>query len=454
MATYEDLMAEARSHATAAQEIAKRAKARPDGDFIDNESEQVEQLMAKAVDCRTRAEKSKADAAVMSSIARFGDELGHAEKAGGELVTDSRGIPTVRGKSIGQQYVDSGQFKELMEQRVHGDFLQGQRIRSHPAEFKSLVRPHQKSLITGASDTSGGAFLRGDDLGLVVGMEPFQRPLTLRSLVTNGTTTSDAIEFVRVTSITNNAAPVPEATSAAAPTAPGSAGALVLNANGGYKPESGLAVARYSTNVKTIAHWVPVTKRALADAAQMVSLIDGFLEYGLEEELEDQMIAGNGSGENFEGLASVSGVQTQSSVADPSGRPAGFGRLLALRRAKTKVLLNGRSTPNGYVLNPADVETLDEVATGMDQFYFGGPSGANGTSPLWGLPVIQSEAVPVGTAYCADWTRAVLWDRQQATITTTDSHMDFFTRNLVVVLAELRAAWAVLQPSAFVKVTL
>lgn len=456
MATYEELMAEAKSHADAAKEIAVRAKARPDRNFIDNESEQVEALMAKAIDAKTRAEKSKADAAVMGTIAKFGEEIGHAEKSyGGELVTKGGLLTVGGGKSIGQQYVESPEFKELQDQRVHGDFLQGQRIRSHPAGFKSLMQPRgQKALITGASDTSGGAFLRGDDLGLVVGMEPFQRPLTLRSLVTSGTTTSDAIEFVRVTSITNNAAPVPEATSAAAPTAPGSAGALVLNANGGYKPESGLAVARYSTNVKTIAHWVPVTKRALADAAQMVSLIDGFLEYGLEEELEDQMIAGNGSGENFEGLANVSGVQTQASVADPSGRPAGFGRLLALRRAKTKVLLNGRATPNGYVMNPADVETLDEIATGMDQFYFGGPSGANGTAPLWGLPVIQSEAVPVGTAYVADWSRAVLWDRQQATITTTDSHMDFFTRNLVVILAELRAAWAVLQPSAFVKVTL
>ena len=39
-------------------------------------------------------------------------------------------------------------------------------------------------------------------------------------------------------------------------------------------------------------------------------------------------------------------------------------------------------------------------------------------------------------------------------MTATDSHMDFFIRNLVAILAEMRAAFGVIQPSAFCKVTL
>ena len=303
----------------------------------------------------------------------------------------------------------------------------------------------QKALVTGASDTSGGAFVRADDLGLQVGMEPFQRPLTLRSLVTNGATSSDSIEYVRVTSITNNAAPVAEATSSAPPTAPESAGALVNVAGGGYKPESGFAVARYSTPVRTIAHWLPVTKRAIADAAQMITLIDGFLEYGLEEELEDQMIAGDGSGENFEGLSNVSGVQAQAWDSD---------LLTTLRKAKTKVRLVGRANPTAYVLNPADLEAVDLLVDNENRYFFGGPAAAGGAPPLWGLPVVESEAVPAGTAYVGDWSKAVLWDRQQSTITTTDSHGDFFVRNLVAILAEMRAAFGVLQPNAFVEIDL
>src|SRR5690606_39836012 len=213
---------------------------------------------------------------------------------------------------------------------------------------------------------SGGAFVRADDLGLQVGLEPFMRPLTLRQLVTNGTTQSDSIEYVRVTGVTNNAAPVPEATSAAPID-----GTTVTNAAGGLKPESGLAVQRVSTPVRTIAHWIPVTKRALSDAAQMMTLIDSFLEYGLEEELEDQMIAGDGTGENFEGLANVSGVQTQ--AWDATGTGEDMQRLRTLRKAKTKVFTVGRSNPNAYLLHPSDVESIDLSVNGNADFYFGGP---------------------------------------------------------------------------------
>lgn len=447
----EKIKSELREHLLKAQAIAKAVEGEG-REFTDTERTEAKAHIDAAQKCKVRLENAKADGALSDAMKGLGDEIGLSEKSG-ERVTPSGLIVPEGRKSIGQHYVDSAEYKALLGSVPGGQFGAKHRVQSNPTGFKSLVSPKGKALVTGASDTSGGAFVRSDDLGLQVGLEPFQRPLTLRNLVTNGTTTSDSLEYVRVTGITNNAAPVPEATTAALPTAPGTAGALVTAAGGGYKPESGLAVQRVTTPVRTIAHWIPVTKRALSDAAQMVTLIDSFLEYGLEEELEDQMIAGDGTGENFEGLANVSGVQTQAFVADPSGRPAGFGLLLAMRRAKTKVRLAG-ARANGYVINPADLEKLDEVATGMDQFYFGGPSGANTTAPLWGLPVIESEAVPAGTAYVGDWTRAILWDRQQSTITTTDSHADFFIRNLVAILAEMRAAFGVIQPSAFVEIDL
>jgi HK97 family phage major capsid protein len=127
---------------------------------------------------------------------------------------------------------------------------------------------------------------------------------------------------------------------------------------------------------------------------------------------------------------------------------------LAVRRAKTKVRTVGRSVANGVVIHPNDLQTLDEISDNQGRFYFGGPSGANGTAPLWGLPVIESEAATAGTAWVGDFRKAILWDRQQASLTVTDSHADFFVRNLVAILAEMRAGFGVIQPSAFCKVAL
>jgi HK97 family phage major capsid protein len=444
---------EMKAHLKSARDISEAAE-KAGRDFTDDERAQVNELVKKAQDAKTRAKQAKGDDAVRAAITELGDGVEVNEKAAGPRMTPSGlMVPGQGGKSLGDLYVDSDEYQELLRSAPGGTFQKNHRINTRPTGFKTLTpsRRGQKGLVTGASDTSAGSFIRGDDLGLRVGLEPFQRPLKLRDLVTNGQTQSDSIEYVRVTSITNNAAPVAEATSSAAPTAPGSAGALVNNAGGGYKPESSLATARVTTPVRTIAHWIPVTKRALSDAAQMTTLIDSFLEYGLEEELEDQMIAGDGTGENLDGLSHVSGVQTQAWDTN---------ELVTTRKARTKVRVTGRSQPNGYVINPADLETIELLRDdsgaepGTGPFFFGGPAAAGGAPTLWGLPVVESEAVPAGTAYCGDFRKAILWDREQSSITTTDSHLDFFVRNLVAILAEMRAAFGVIQPSAFVKIDL
>jgi hypothetical protein len=48
----------------------------------------------------------------------------------------------------------------------------------------------------------------------------------------------------------------------------------------------------------------------------------------------------------------------------------------------------------------------------------------------------------------------VLWDREQAMISVSDSHADFFIRNLVAILCELRAAMGIIRPTAFVEIDL
>jgi len=110
-------------------------------------------------------------------------------------------------------------------------------------------------------------------------------------------------------------------------------------------------------------------------------------------------------------------------------------------------------------MHPTDVEKLDLLVDNENRYYFGGPGGSyvsagGAAGPLWNLPIIESEAIPAGTAYVGDWSKAILWDREQASITMTDSHSDFFIRNMVAILAELRVAFGVIQPSAFVRITL
>ncbi|MEH0431276.1 phage major capsid protein [Streptomyces stelliscabiei] len=437
--TIKELLEEAKHHLAKAGEITATVEKDGDRNFTEAEAAQLREHMAKATAAKAAIEELKGNQELKDTLAQLGDDIAlnaKTDERGNRQTASGFHLPD-KAKSLGAQFTDSAEYKGLLAQAPNGQFAKNQRVQSEMVGFKSLV--------TGASDTSGGALVQNDWRGLQVGLDPFQRPLRLRDVVTPGTTTSDTVEYVRVTAVTNNAAPVAEATTAAAPTAPESAGALINAAGGGYKPESGLTLARVTTPVKTIAHWMPATKRALSDAAQIRTLIDAFLLYGLEEELEDQMIQGDGTGENFEGLANVSGVQSQAWDTD---------MFTTLRKAKTKVVKVGRSTPNAYLINPTDQETLDLMQDNEGRYYFGGPSGAGMANPLWNLRVVETEAVPQGTAYVGDFRKAILWDREQATIQITDSHLDFFVRNLVAILAEMRAAFGLLQPSAFVEVDL
>jgi HK97 family phage major capsid protein len=332
-----------------------------------------------------------------------------------------------QAKAPGQTVLDDPDFKAWHEANFGNGRFSSVKFNASP---RVSLPGGSKALITGLSDTSGGALIGNSEFYGLGAPGGYQRPLTIRDLITTGTTGTDAIEYALEGTFTNNAAPVAEAT-----TTSGSSGA---------KPESDMAFSKSSTTVKTIAHWVAATRRALADAGQLRMYIDQFLRYGLDEELEDQILRGDGAGENFTGVLNVSGTQSQ--AYDTS-------LLVTTRRARTKVQVGGRAMPTAYVLHPYDWEDLDLTMDGENRFYWGGPS-VIGQPRLWGLPVVESEGMTEGVAVVADWRRAVLLDREQAQIFVSDSHSDFFTRNLVAILAELRAAFFIIRPAAFVEIDL
>lgn len=339
--------------------------------------------------------------------------------------------------SLGHRFSEMQAFREwLAVMAPNGQFPSRTTLNSPPLHFGGLRDLQMRSeLVTGADAASAGALVIPDQYRQIT--EFGRRPLTIRQIITNLTTNSDSVEFVRITGETNNAAPVPEAQATDSATS---------GAEPGFKPESGMNFERETATVKTIAHWLPATTRALSDAAQLRGIIDAFLRYGVELTLEDEIVAGTGTGEHFEGILETDGIQLQ--PLDATDQTNGnFFR--TARIAKRKVRTIGRRIPTAYLLNPEDWEVLDLADDENRRFYSDGPFAVM-TPRLWGLPVVESEAVPVGTGLVGDFNTCVLWDREQASISVSNSHADFFIRNLVAILCELRAAFGVLKPDAIV----
>jgi HK97 family phage major capsid protein len=406
------------------QAVAKKVEDEGRTDYTDEERGRLQAGKDALEKLNADMKKAGEDDALRKAIDALGADSGIELNPDPQPGITGEPVRAGKGQTVGERFVKSDGFQAWLKSyggRIP-DSLQG--WSSPPVEMGGL-----KTLITGVSATSAGALVFPQDLGLR-DTGTFMRPLTIRDIVTSGQTTTDSVEYVRVTGFTNAAAPTAEATATS-----GSSGA---------KPESAMTLERVSTSVKTIAHWIPVTKRALSDAGQIRTLIDSFLRYGLEEELEDQMMTGNGTGENFTGLASISGTQAQAFDTNI---------VTTARKARTKIRVVGRATPTAYVMNPSDWETFDLLQDNEARYFYGGPM-ALGVPRLWGLPVIESEAATAGTAWVGDFRTLVLWDREQASIQVSDQHESFFVRNLVAILAEMRAAFGCFRPSALCSVDL
>ncbi len=399
-------------------------------DFTADERQNVENLIEEAKGVEAEIKTLEGDAALVLEIADMGEGLDLDGKQTGKGLP----APSARGKTLGQQFVEAKKYLEWMAEIAPNGRIPESRkgIHSPAIQFQQLIG--RKALITGDSSTSAGAFVETDYTRIYEALG--RQELTVRDLISNRQTGSDLVHFVRQTARVTQAEVVPEAN---VTDYTGATGEI-----SGLKPEAALAFEEVTEPVKTIAVWIPATKQALSDAAQIRGIIDEELRADLEEELEDQMINGTGVGNDFTGILSTAGILAQAWDTDI---------LTTARKAVTTARVTGRVRPTAWLLNPTDWETIDLLTDSNGMYFFGGPT-RMGLKSLWGLTVVESETVPQGTGLLADWKKAVLWDRELASIQVSDSHEDFFIRNMVAILAEMRAAFGLIRPSGFVEVDL
>jgi HK97 family phage major capsid protein len=334
---------------------------------------------------------------------------------------EKKETPQVKGTAA-DQVLQSENYKSWLDTIAPGGAVSSAKISTLPRiELKS----HFKELITGAAVDSAGAFVIPDQSGIYESIGRY--PTVLRNLISTRTTDSDTVEFVRQTVQVNEADVVPEANVKYPIGYPGEID--------GTKPQGKMNFERVQVPVETVAVYVGATKRALADAGQLRGIIDQELRGNLTEEVERLV---------FETINNTAGVLTQAFNTDI---------MRTARQAITTLAVTGRQRPTAFVFHPSDWETVELQQDLAERYYWAGPAN-QGPARLWGVPVVESFFVTPGSAWLANWNKAVLWDRQQTTITATDSHEDWFIRNMVAILAELRAAFAVIRPSAFVEVEL
>lgn len=220
-------------------------------------------------------------------------------------------------------------------------------------------------------------------------------------------------------------------------------GTIGTTAEGAKKNQIHFGYTPTTVALAKITAFIKETDELLSDAAFLESAIRNRGLYEFKKAVENYLVTT---------LAGTSGVQVgQSSIS--------FDNLL---KAKQAVRTATGYAADAILINPADLEALLLTKDSNLQYLLGGPAygsygnGAYAANPrIWGLPVVESDAVAEGQAIVGAFkagSSVVAKAGEGLRVEVSNSDGDDFTYNRVTVRMEERLLLATRVPSAFVKV--
>jgi HK97 family phage major capsid protein len=264
----------------------------------------------------------------------------------------------------------------------------------------------------------GSGLLTPDYTGKLV--EQLVRKVRLLDIITVGSTDTDTVDYILENARTDAAGAAPYGTAVG---------------------ESAYGFQHTQTSVKRLGHFVPATKGILADAGQTRTLLSSRLVNGLERKVEQSIWSGAG-GNDLAGIVGTSGILTRAVGTDT--------QYDAIHKAKTDIVVNSQGALEATVLgiHPTDYEKLVLAKDSQGRYLNADPT-ADQNRTIWGLVPVVSVLFTQGSPYVGDFREAVtFWLREGISLSASDQHQDFFTKGLVALMAETRAAMAVTQPKA------
>jgi HK97 family phage major capsid protein len=324
-------------------------------------------------------------------------------------------------KSVGQLFVESSIFTEIKSNNRGSNnpfAIEKKDITSLAASAGSLIRPDRDNRV----------------------FQDPNRPLRIRDLIPTVPTSSNSVEFMRELVFTNNAAPQ----------------GTVAGLGGGdfvAKAQSEITYELVTKPIRTIAHWMAASRQVLSDAPMLQNLIDGRLSYGLDLKSDQQLLLGDGTGQELDGVLVDAAINDAGEL--PSGTAAADVPSAMIDHIRKAIRIEQQSeyyNMSGLLLNPADWEILETAKATDGHYLMVSMPTQRAADSVWRIPVIISNEMPADNFLIGDWNMgAVIYDREDVSIRVSESHSDFFVKNGVAILAEERYTLAIPLPKAFCK---
>lgn len=219
------------------------------------------------------------------------------------------------------------------------------------------------------------------------------RPQNMRSIIPNGSTGSDVVRFVKESGYSNGAAAANE---------------------GSALGQTDFDMTATSVNVEKIGTYLRISEEMLADTQQLTSYISNRVPAKLLEVEDDQILGGNGSAPNLNGLYN-SGTNFDTSSGGAFYQSVDSANEFDVLVAAINQLALSNYKPNYILLNPTDFHKIlllkDSQSRYLkDQVY-------QGLQPSFmGVPVIINNEVNAGTFLVGDFNSCQLWIRENLSV--------------------------------------
>lgn len=288
-------------------------------------------------------------------------------------------------------------------------------------DVKGYRHPHIKATL-GSNDALANVDTEYPPESIRVGVlveELFQQP-NIADLMPQTTIDQAAVPFMRETVNSQGAAETAE---------------------GDLAPEASLSFVEDSAPVRKIPVMIPVTEEILEDEQLVRGHVNGRLPQFVQMREDAQILRGDGTGQNLEGILSLDGIDetTTYTIADTAQH-----KLEAVFHCGMRIMENFLQ-PDASVMGLGVWETLRLAKDDMGQYLIA-PATENAAPRVWGWRVVTNQNMPteeVGNTPIlvgAFAQASQVWRRRQITLEVSDSHEDNFGRGILVVKATSRLA--------------
>ena len=231
------------------------------------------------------------------------------------------------------------------------------------------------------------------------------------------------------------------------------------------KPESQLAFELATEYAHVIAHYIPVHKTALANVPMLEGIIRDRLLVGLRLRVDQQLLWGDGTGDNITGLANraatsggIPGIATYTSTGTSATTFIDDVKGMA-----TKSYVNTWVEPTAVAMTPQLRDLLLTAKTaGSGQYIYGVVPFVGGAADgpafrVWGLnivatPFAENPSTKVGNVFVGNPMHGTVVTQSDADVTAgwTDKQ---FIQNAETLLAETTVGLEIDRPYGFVQMT-